>query len=69
MTTEKSTMEESMRAQGMVGMLALAHSQKNNSPRKHFMLRGAKELIVKQTIQPSRHPPSILEKSDASSDI
>lgn len=59
MTTEKSAMEESKRAQGMVSMITLAYTQKNNSPRKQFMLRDAKKLVVKQTIQPSRHPPSI----------
>ncbi|KAI1243263.1 hypothetical protein IHE44_0000854 [Lamprotornis superbus] len=63
MTTEKSTMEESKKAQGMVGMFMLAYSQKYNSPRKQFMLRDVKRLVVKQTIQPSRHPPSILEKT------
>lgn len=69
MATEKSATEESKRAQGVVGMFTLAHSQKNNSPRKQFMLRDGKKLVVKQTIQPSRCPPSILEKSDVSSDI
>lgn len=32
MTTEKSTTEESKRAQGMAGMFTLVHNQKNNSP-------------------------------------